>query len=152
MIPFYNICPDLAARETRTLIVGPNADLPPGEYAFIEFYCAEGGCDCRRVFLQVVSRERPQTVLASINFGWEKEGFYRRKLPFDPEAPRAITRGSLDPINEQSSYAPFLLRLFQDIVADAPYRLRLKRHYTQFKSRLPQDRKSLPNETRRPAK
>jgi hypothetical protein len=39
-------------------------------------------------------------------------------------------------MNEQSEHAPYLLTLFQDIVADAPYRLRLKRHYKQFKQQM----------------
>jgi hypothetical protein len=57
-------------------------------------------------------------------------------MPYDPEAPRQITRGCLDPMNQQSQYAPYLLTLFQDIVADARYRLRLKRHYNEFKQKV----------------
>lgn len=133
MIPFHLACPEIAARETRSLIVGPGPVLPAGEYAYVEFYCPDSDCDCRRVFIQVFSSDHPQTVLASINFGWERESFYRRKMPYDPEAPRQITRGCLDPMNEQSEHASFLLTLFQDIVAGERYRLRLKRHYRQFK-------------------
>jgi len=136
MIAFHMAFPELAKRETRSVIVGPGPGLPVGEYAYIEFYCDDPGCDCRRVFVQVISADHPQTVLASINFGWERESFYRHKMPYDPEAPREITRGCLDPINEQSEHAPVLLRLFQDIVVDEPYRLRLKRHYRLFKQHL----------------
>ena len=136
MIPFHLACPETAARETRSVIVGPGPVLPASEYAYVEFYCPDPGCDCRRVFIQVFSSDLPQTVLASINFGWERERFYRRKMPYDPEASRQITRGCLDPINKQSEYAPLLLSLFQDIVADEPYRLRLKRHYRQFKQHV----------------
>ena len=136
MIAFHLACPEIAARETRSLIVGPGPVLPAGEYAYVEFYCPDPGCDYRRVFIQVFSTDHPQTVLASINFGWERESFYRRKMPYDPEAPRQITRGCLDPMNEQSEHASFLLTLFQDIVAGEPYRFRLKRHYKQFKQQV----------------
>jgi len=136
MKPFHLVCPEIAAREIRSVVGGAGPGLPAGAYAFVEFYCPDQGCDCRRVFIQVVPSERPQTVLASINFGWERESYYRRKMPYDPEAPRRITRGSLDPMNEQSEHAPDLLRLFQNIVADAPYRLRLKRHYSLFRQQV----------------
>lgn len=138
MIPFLNVCPEVAARETRSVMIGPGPGLPTGEYAFIEFYCEDRGCDCRRVFVQVISREDPDEVLASIIFGWERESFYRRKISDDPDAPRNITRGWLDPINEQSQHAPEFLKLFQNVVADAAYCLRLKRHYQLFKSTLEQ--------------
>ena len=133
MIPLQTLLPDLAARETRSVIVGPGPGIPAGEYAFLEFRCEDIACDCRRVFLQVVGRAQPNRVLASINFGWEKEEFYRAKMPYDPDAPREITRGSLDPLNTQSKYAADFLSLFQEHVLDEPYRIRLKRHYQSFK-------------------
>jgi hypothetical protein len=66
--------------------------------------------------------------LASINYGWENEAFYRKRMPWDPKAPREIVRGSLDPINDQSAYAAEFLALFQRVVLDETYRLRLRKH------------------------
>ena len=136
MIQFARGCPEIAALETRSVAVGQGPRLPGDEYAFIEFYCDESACDCRRVFFQVIPRSQPEVVLASINFGWEEEGFYRKRMPYDADAPTNITRGSLDPLNEQSDYATELLELFQRFVLDVPYRLRLRRHYKLFKHRL----------------
>ena len=136
MIRFASVCPEIAALETRSVTVGPGPGLPADEYAFIEFYCDESACDCRRVFFQVIPRSQTEVVLASINFGWEREGFYRKRIPHDADAPANITRGWLDPLNEQSEYAADLLDLFQRFVLDAPYRLRLRRHYELFKHQL----------------
>ena len=122
-------------------VVQSDLGLPSDDYAFIEFYCEDRLCDCRRVFIEVLSR-KTKAVLASINFGWEKESFYRKKIPFDPEAPRRITRGWLDPLHPQSKHAKELLRLFQGVVGDASYCLRLKRHYQLFKSCLEQEQRS----------
>jgi hypothetical protein len=58
MVPFYTEFPDLAAEETRYAIVRGHSRLPDGEYAFLEFYCNEPGCDCRRVFINVVPKKR----------------------------------------------------------------------------------------------
>jgi hypothetical protein len=47
----HNYFPELAGRETRSVTVPPGSPLglPPGEYGFLETYCDEPGCDCRRV-------------------------------------------------------------------------------------------------------
>jgi hypothetical protein len=142
MIPFHSVLPELAAREVRCIQVGgasesgPQLGLPPGEYAYVEFFCPDLHCDCRRVFIQVFVRDRQDQVLASINYGWEKEAFYRKKMPYDRKAPREIVTGSLDPINTQSKHSALLLELFQKFVLDEPYRLRLKKHYELFREEI----------------
>ncbi len=134
MIPFHTRCPDIAQREIRFIRTAPGSGgLPPDEYAFLEFYCDDPKCDCRRAFLQVLSRNRAGAVMASINIGWEAPEFYRNKFPYLPEAATEITAGSLDPLNQQSEHAPELLALFQECVADEAYKARLKRHYELFR-------------------
>ncbi len=136
MIPFHTVCPELAKQETRSMkLLSPVGRLPAGEYAFMEFYCNDLTCDCRRTFIQVIANGQPG-ILASINFGWEKAGFYRRKMPFDRNAPREITLGSLDPLNRQSEFAPDLLLMFQTTVADATNCSRLSQHYQIFRKTL----------------
>ena len=139
MIPFHSVLPEIAQREVRCIHllpvpgVVPDSGLSVGEYAFVEFYCEALNCDCRRVFLEVIARHHQDQVLASINYGWEKESFYRKRMPWDPNAPRQIVRGSLDPMNKQSKHAEELLELFQRHVLNEPYRLRLRRHYQLFR-------------------
>lgn len=142
MIPFHSLFPELAQREVRCLRFGIPAGGPPGsgptagEYAFVEFYCEDLDCDCRRVFLQVIARHQADRVVASINYGWEDEAFYRERMPWDPKAPREVVEGALDPINRQSEHSAELLELFQTQVLDEPYRLRLRRHYQLFRDEL----------------
>ncbi|MBX3733106.1 MAG: hypothetical protein KF791_10990 [Verrucomicrobiae bacterium] len=142
MIPLHSLLPELAQREVRWLHVGvgPGADpgpgLPAGEYAFVEHYCEDLNCDCRRVFLKVIERNQTDRVLASINYGWENEAFYREHMPWDPEAPRQVVEGSLDPINPQSRHSEELLRWFQMQVLDESYRQRLRRHWELFRDEL----------------
>lgn len=126
-------------KEIRALTVvgkGPGA-LPADEYGFMEFYCDDLECDCRRAFIQVLARSRPGKVLASINVGWESLEFYRQRMPHMPEAAQEIVSGSLDPINEQSELAPALLEVFRNTVATADYRARLKSHYELFRRTKP---------------
>ena len=136
MTPFYTRFAELAARETRCAhVVQAGGGLPVGEYGFIEFYCEEEGCDCRRVLIQVTTPQAPDKALAVINYGWESADFYARRLHGDVEAGREITAASLDPLNPQSEYAADLLDIFRDVVrTDAAYVARLARHYEMFKS------------------
>ena len=135
MAPFFSRFPEQAARETRTLILlKSSAGVPAGEYGFLEFYCNEPSCDCRRVLLQVCSADQPAKVLATINYGWESEDFYTQWLHGDRESAGEITNASLDPLNPQSKFSAALLELFRHVLLkDGAYIERLRRHYEVFK-------------------
>src|ERR1017187_7310783 len=104
MIPFHSVFPELAQQEVRCVHLGPAPDavsesaLPADEYIFLEFYCDDLDCDCRRVFLQVIAKGQPGNVFASIGYGWEKESFYRKRIPRDPDAAKGTVRNELDQI------------------------------------------------------
>ena len=142
MIPFHSLLPELAQREVRCVHLGvasgtaPEPALPADEYLYLEFYCDDLECDCRRVFLQVIAKGQPGKVFASISYGWEKESFYQKRMPWDPDDAKETIRGELDPLNEQSEFARDFLDLFRRVVLDEPYRLRLRRHYQLFREEL----------------
>jgi hypothetical protein len=142
MIPFHSLLPDLAQREVRCVHLGRAPDaavesaLPADEYAYLEFYCDDLNCDCRRVLFEVVAKDQPGKIFATISYGWEKESFYRKRMPWDPDGARGTVRGELDPLNEQSEFAKDFLDLFRRVVLDEPYRLRLRRHYRLFREAL----------------
>ena len=94
MIPFMERFPELGARETRSVTVTHGQNLPEGEYGFLELYCNEPGCDCRRVVICVL---RPETgwnkVWATIGYGWESLDFYWK-----------WSHGSSDPVEMKGPY------------------------------------------------
>jgi hypothetical protein len=65
MIPFHSLFPELAQREVRCVHIGPAPNSVPDiglqadEYIYVEFYCDDLECDCRRVFLQVIAKNQP---------------------------------------------------------------------------------------------
>ena len=123
LTPFHSLFPDLAAREVRTATVMNNPDLPQDSYAFMELYCFELDCDCRRVLLNVISKQGNKHV-ATISHAFDE--------PDDDAYVPAQT--FLDPMNPQSRYAEALLELFVDVVlTDSRYRARLERHYHMVK-------------------
>lgn len=133
-VPFYEYFPEIAMRETRTLIL-PQASngLPTGEYAFVEMYCDEKGCDCRRVFLNVIYDRKDCT--AVIAYGWEDAQFYTEWMRDDsPEVIEELKGPSLNVTSPQSKHAPAVLELFkQALLTDLEYVERIKHHYKIFR-------------------
>ena len=57
MIGFHHLFPDIAKKEMRTAEVRNDPILPPDSYVFVEFYCVDPDCDCRRVMLNMISQK-----------------------------------------------------------------------------------------------
>jgi len=114
--------------------------LPDGEYGFLELYCDDPACDCRRAVIQVIAPTSGANVWATINYGWESLEFYEKWVGHK-ETARDACGATLDPINLQSEYAGALLRLFTQILQDQAYVERLKRHYLLFKADVQKTRK-----------
>lgn len=133
MIPFMQRFPELGARETRSVTATHRQDLPDGEYGFLELYCDEPGCDCRRVTISVL---RPETgwsqIWATISYGWESLDFYR-KWGGDHSHPNEMKGPGLDPLNAQTKYSSALLNLFRFLIQSSDYVERLQRHYQMFR-------------------
>src|SRR5688572_24340857 len=136
MTPLLAYFPKLAIQEMRTVTLQGWEDLPDGEYGFLELYCDEAGCDCRRVLINVVAPDTGAKVWATINYGWESAGFYRRWM-HGRVSGNEHAGAALDAINVQTEYSPALLRLFEAVLEDAEYVERLKRHYWLFKTAVP---------------
>lgn len=124
MSDFFDKFPKLAETELRniTILPGSSSPLPPDCYGFLELYCEERDCDCRRVMISVFA-EKQRRFVASISLGFDSDGSMAGPL--------------LDPLNEQASYAGELMKSFTDMINDdPPYLRRLQRHYVMFKEKV----------------
>ena len=144
-VSFHDHFPEIAERETRTIIVLEDSPLglPPGEYSLVEMYCDEPGCDCRRAFFYVMSSHR-RDLEAVIAYGWESAEFYARWLhDDDPEMIKELQGPILNRLSPQSELAPAILEAVGNLVLrDQLYVERLKRHYRMFRDKI--DRKTTP--------
>lgn len=138
-VSLHELFPEVAERETRVLTVlhGASIPLPPGEYSFIEMFCDEPDCDCRRAFFTVVSLPAKK-VEAVISWGWENAAFYKRWLGFgDPEMIEHMQGPTLDLGSPISKNAKVLLAVFIDLLlADPVYVERVKKHYGLFRTAI----------------
>ena len=135
---FHEICREIGLKETRSITLLDNSgyDLPPDDYAFLEMYCSDAGCDCRRVYFQVIAASNPGAVLAVITWGWEPLAFYRRwgHYPGAEKDAKDMKGPSLAPMTKQSALAPALLKLAKGVLLSSPaYFERIKQHYTLFR-------------------
>ncbi len=128
---------ELAWQETRSMRFLKDPQLAGDEFGFLELYCNDENCDCRRVMFNVVSRKSQKTV-AVIAYGWESREFYAKWFrQNDPEIIRQMQGPILNPGSPQSELAPALLEKVRDVLlADPEYVARLKRHYQMFKERV----------------
>jgi hypothetical protein len=135
MVPFYTRFRDLAWKETRSVIVQDLPPLPPGEYGFLELYCDERDCDCRRVIIRVLSSSTNSAIWATINYGWETLGYYQKWMR-NKQLAQQCHGAQLDPLNPQTRYSAVLLELFKSVLQDTAYVERLQRHYALFKASI----------------
>lgn len=121
MEPFYLIVPE-AEDPVMTLVLNEKRGrIPKGRYGFVEYYCTERGCDCRRVLLLVFNEK--QKSKAVINFGFDQHG--------------PMAGPYLDTSNKQSPYAADLLQFFVDSLNNNGQWLeRMYRQYRQVRERV----------------
>jgi hypothetical protein len=104
MVPYPLIFPDAEEGVVGLSLQRKVGKAKAGEYAFVEAYCIEPGCDCRRAAVFVVAGKGKTA--AVIDFG------------FDPDQP--LAGPCLNEFEKQSAAADDLLRVFVDGINDNP--------------------------------
>jgi hypothetical protein len=119
--PYSAIFPDRDEPILVLTLQRKQGKIPKGEYAFLEMYCTDRGCDCRRVTIFVINRKMETKAVISMGF--------------DPQEPMAGP--FLDDSHRQSPYAGELLQHFVSMVNEQPESLAmLQRHYRQVRKEV----------------
>lgn len=146
----YHILPEVAMKETRSITVPPHNQfgVPTGEYGFVELYCTDADCDCRRVCIAVRSKATNSTV-AVIFYGWESLDYYTKWFnkgkkiplnemePLDQAAVHYMHGIHLSNSDHQSEIAPVMLKMLESYLREEKtYAKRLKRHYDLVRAKV----------------
>ena len=134
MVPFFEAAGDRALAETRSITVIEDDLVPRDDYAFMEFYCDDPACDCRRVIFQVWRKSTGNKVWATITYGWDTPEYYAKwsHCGLGSEA-REMAGSTLEQISPQMKLSGGLLRIFRELLqSDPEYVARLKRHYQEM--------------------
>jgi hypothetical protein len=130
--PFVSRFPDIGYAEMRAVRINGRRDLPDGNYGFLELFCTDRTCDCRRVITHALEEGTAGEVWATINYGWETKAFYESWYRSKQDVVELVG-ASLEPLGKQSRYAQTLLQLFEHMLGERGYAKRLQRHYEIFK-------------------
>ena len=135
--PYYSFFPKIIALQIRSATIRNDAKIPNGDYAFLEVFCNNKTCDCRRAMINVeqVNPEFPKFRAATLSYGWETSAFYKNWSPsMSPKMLAEFKGPCLDTHQPQSAHALYFLEFFKNMIAtDTAYHNRLKTHYAQFK-------------------
>ena len=113
---FHNRFPEIAEAETREITVFDDSEVPADSYGLLESYCNDKDCDCRRVFLAVLSRKNEE-IMAVIAFGWASKAYYAKWYgKNDPLVINELKGPVLNLASNQSSIAPALLTFVDRLV------------------------------------
>jgi hypothetical protein len=139
---FFDEFPKLIESEFRNIFITDNGfykHIPPGNYAFLEMYCVDANCDCRKVIIHVISAD-PFKTWAVLNYGWEPEAYYRAwwgksHLLYRPMSGVTFDPPTKDPLKQE------FLKIFEAILqSDTKYARRLEAHYSMFKEAMQKKR------------
>jgi hypothetical protein len=135
---FFEEFPELVESEFRNIFVfdnGTHKYIPPGNYAFLELFCPDVDCDCRKVIINIVSVE-PTKTWAVLNYGWESEEYYKTWWGTGHKHYKPMSGVTFDPPTKDPLRNEFLA-VFQDIIKhDQSYARRIERHYAMFKEKM----------------
>lgn len=121
MKPYSAIFPHTEESTMTLKLDKKKGGIPKGQHVFLELYCTDKGCDCRRVIVVVVN-DRKETE-AFISMGFDKKD--SMPGPF------------LDPLNHQEPYADEMLALFVELLnGNHEYVASLHRHYCEVRTKI----------------
>lgn len=137
-IPLTEVLPELKNEIRCATVTRTDDEVPAGVYAFVESFCDEQDCDCRRAFINVYGMEGSWEGkhLATIGYGWEDDHFYADWMHGQRDVTRGMSGTRLEPMQTQSASESYFLRLFRFLLKDSAYAARIEKHYAQFREAL----------------
>jgi len=119
------------AHQVRTVSIKQSPQLPDGEYSFIDTYCDDPGCDCRKTMIQVMHNGK---LVSVINYGWESATFYENWMGSNAkDNPMPKMHGaSIDITSPDLVSMDSILALFNALLNDI-WIAKFKCHYDEVK-------------------
>lgn len=127
-----------SAHQVRMVGIRESSLLPDGDYTFVDSYCIDTSCDCRRTLILVVLNN---THVSTVGFGWEPIEFYRKWMNGEPDNDEdddivSLLHGAtIDISSPDKVSAQGMLTLFNELL-DEKWIANFKRNYSAVKAQL----------------
>ena len=129
-----------AKHQVRSVRIVESPQLPDGEYTFVDMYCTDPDCDCRKTMVQVMHDGR---FVSLINYGWENTEYYRRWMGDDAlETLTSMAGASIDITSPDLVSRTGILGLFRALLNEQ-WKARFQSHYNLVKARVADGRQEL---------
>ena len=116
--------------QVRTVEIARSPQLPDGEYSFIDTYCSDPKCDCRKTMIQVMHKGK---LVSVINYGWESTSFYQKWFGGSAKDSMNMHGASIDITSPNLVNADVILALFNALLNDI-WVAKFKQHYKEIKA------------------
>lgn len=120
--------------QVRSVRITQSPELPDGEYSFIDMYCSDSSCDCRKTMIQVLHNG---IHVSTINYGWESAEFYKKWMGSGSEDNHlpSMSGGTIDLTSPNRVSEEGILGLFYALLNDT-WIAKMKRHYKEVKAEV----------------
>ena len=118
----------------RTIKIAEDPRLPDGEYSFIDLYCMDKTCDCRKTIIQVYHKDE---CVASLDYGWGSRFYYAkwmRTTTDDPWVDKMVGL-NINPTVKLRVDEEGILILMNHLLDENWVKI-LKRHYSLVRKKL----------------
>jgi hypothetical protein len=125
--------------QVRTVGLKQSPHLPDGDYTFVDTYCTDASCDCRRTLIQVLYNG---VHVSTIGFGWESPSFYRNWMGVttDEEYMPQLHGATIDMASPNKVSAQSMIGFF-DALLDDKWINTFKRNYAAVKKKIKSPKK-----------
>ncbi len=121
------------AHQVRTVRITSSPQLPDGEYCFLDMYCTDPSCDCRKTMIRVLHNGEAVSI---INYGWESPSYYKQWFGADQDEDVPPMHGASIDITSPDKVSPRgMLGLFKALL-DERWIEAFRKHYKAVKNRL----------------
>jgi hypothetical protein len=122
------------AHQVRTVGLRDSPHLPDGDYRFVDMYCTDPSCDCRKTMIRVYRNDKH---VSTINYGWESKAFYREWMGQSPEDDNELSMsGASVDITSPDGVSPIGMLLFFQALLNESWIAKFKTHYASVKAKV----------------
>lgn len=122
----------------RTVELRDSPQLPDGAYTFLDMYCLDPSCDCRRTLIQVLHNG---VHVSTIGFGWESPEFYYEWMGGDYGDASQMSEATIDLTSPNRVPGQAMLAFFKALL-DERWIGVFKSNYQAMKAALAKPQKS----------